>query len=80
MAGLGHGVPYWIGADGPQAEVALRSLREAASGIRRLLDGEEVTEAGEYYTFDGVRLLHPPARPRAALLRRPRPAVAAALR
>ena len=39
----------------------IRSLREATSSIRRLLDGEELTEEGEYHAFDRVRLLHPPA-------------------
>ncbi len=61
VAGLGHGVPYWMAQMGLRPKSLIRSLREAASSIRRLLDGEELTEVGEYYTFDGVRLLHPPA-------------------
>ena len=60
MAGLGHGVPAWTSQMGLQPESLVRSLREAASGIRRLLDGEELTESGDYHRFDRVRLLHPP--------------------
>ena len=63
MAGIGHGVPEWNAQMGLRPASVLRSLREAADAIRRLLDGEELTVEGEYYTFDGVRLLHPPARP-----------------
>jgi alkanesulfonate monooxygenase SsuD/methylene tetrahydromethanopterin reductase-like flavin-dependent oxidoreductase (luciferase family) len=61
IAGLGHGVPDWMGQMGLRPKSFLRSLRESATGIRRLLDGEKLTEAGEYYAFDEVRLLHPPA-------------------
>ena len=61
MAGLGHGVPEWTAQMGLRPKSLIRSLREAASAIRRLLDGEELTEAGEYHTFDHVRLLHPPS-------------------
>lgn len=61
MAGLGHGVPFWTEQMGLRPESFMRSLREGASGVRRLLDGEKVDEVGEYYTFDGVSLLHPPA-------------------
>jgi len=61
MAGLGHGVPDWTAQMGLRPKSLIRSLREATVGVRRLLDGEELTETGEYYTFDRVRLLHPPA-------------------
>ena len=61
VAGLGHGVPHWTGQMGLRPASFLRSLREGASAVRRLLDGEELTEAGEYHAFDQVRLLHPPA-------------------
>jgi alkanesulfonate monooxygenase SsuD/methylene tetrahydromethanopterin reductase-like flavin-dependent oxidoreductase (luciferase family) len=61
MAGLGHGVPRWTAQMGLRPKSLIRSMREGASGVRRLLDGEELTEVGEYYSFDKVRLLHPPA-------------------
>jgi alkanesulfonate monooxygenase SsuD/methylene tetrahydromethanopterin reductase-like flavin-dependent oxidoreductase (luciferase family) len=60
MAGLGHGVPSWTSQMGLRPRSLVRSLREAAMGVRRLLEGEELTETGEYHTFDEVRLLHPP--------------------
>ncbi len=60
MAGLGHGVPSWTEQMGLRPKSFIRSMREGASGIRRLLDGETLTEEGEYYTFADVRLLHPP--------------------
>lgn len=61
MAGLGHGVPYWTEQMGLRPKSMIRSMREGASAIRRLLDGEELTETGAYYSFDRIRLLHPPA-------------------
>ena len=61
MAGLGHGVPYWTGQMGLRPTSLIRSLRECTSGVRRLLDGQELTEEGEYYSYHEVRLLHPPA-------------------
>ncbi|MEX1343885.1 MAG: LLM class flavin-dependent oxidoreductase [Candidatus Limnocylindrales bacterium] len=60
IAGLGHGVPEWVGQMGLQPKSLIGSMREATSGVRRLLDGQELTEEGEYYSFDEVRLLHPP--------------------
>ena len=35
MAGLGHGVPSWMGQMGLRPKSLIRSLREAASSIRR---------------------------------------------
>lgn len=60
MAGLGHGVPAWTAQMGLKPDSFVHSLREAASAIRRLLYGEELTESGDYHEFDRVRLLHPP--------------------
>jgi alkanesulfonate monooxygenase SsuD/methylene tetrahydromethanopterin reductase-like flavin-dependent oxidoreductase (luciferase family) len=60
MAGLGHGVPSWVGQMGLSPASLIRSLREGAGAVHRLLDGQELSEAGEYATFERVRLLHPP--------------------
>ena len=60
IAGVGHGVPVWTGQMGLRPKSYVRSLREGASGIRRLLDREELTETGEYHSYDRVSLLHPP--------------------
>ncbi len=61
MAGLGHGSPGWVRQMGLTAASPMGLLREATTGIRRLLDGETVTTIGDYFTFDGVSLDHPPA-------------------
>jgi alkanesulfonate monooxygenase SsuD/methylene tetrahydromethanopterin reductase-like flavin-dependent oxidoreductase (luciferase family) len=63
MAGLGHGSPPWIRQMGLTPDSPLRSLREVTTAIRRLIDGEEMTESGEYFTFDRVGLNHTPAPP-----------------
>lgn len=63
MAGLGHGVPEWTAQMGLHPSSLIRSLHEGASAVRRLLEGAELTEAGEYHAFDGVRLLHLPTEP-----------------
>ena len=56
MAGIGHGVPSWTGQMGLQPASLLRSLGDGSRAVRRLLDGEELTEEGEYATFHEVRL------------------------
>jgi alkanesulfonate monooxygenase SsuD/methylene tetrahydromethanopterin reductase-like flavin-dependent oxidoreductase (luciferase family) len=63
MAGLGHGSLPWIRQMGLTPGSPLRSLREVTTAIRRLIDGEELTESGEYFAFDSVTLDHPPAVP-----------------
>jgi alkanesulfonate monooxygenase SsuD/methylene tetrahydromethanopterin reductase-like flavin-dependent oxidoreductase (luciferase family) len=62
LAGLGHGVPEWMAQMDLRPRSLVRSLREASNSIQRLLDGEELTSEGEYYSFDGVRLRFPPAQ------------------
>lgn len=59
--GVGLGVPFWLGQMGLRPRSPLTALRECVTCLRRLLDGEEVTFAGEVFTFDTVRLTHPPA-------------------
>jgi 5,10-methylenetetrahydromethanopterin reductase len=61
MAGLGHGVPGWMAQMGLRPASLVGSLREAVSSVRRLLDGETLTETGQYYEFDSVRLRHRPS-------------------
>jgi len=63
MAGLGHGSPGWIRQMALEPKSPVGVLREATSMIRRLLDGDEVTERGFYFEADRIRLEHPPARP-----------------
>ena len=56
MAGLGHGSPAWVRQMGLTPRSPIRSLREVTTAIRMLLDGETITESGEYFDFDGVSL------------------------
>ena len=63
MAGLGHGSPPWVRQMGLTPRSPLGSLREVTAAIRSLLDGETITQSGEYFDFDGVGLDHPPAGP-----------------
>lgn len=59
IAGLGLGVPGWIRQMGLHPPSALAAMREAMDGVRRLLSGDEVTEAGSVFTFDKVKLTYP---------------------
>jgi alkanesulfonate monooxygenase SsuD/methylene tetrahydromethanopterin reductase-like flavin-dependent oxidoreductase (luciferase family) len=63
LGGIGHGVPGWMSQMGLEPASPLRSLREALASTRRLLDGEKLTEVGEYFTFDNVHLDHAPDVP-----------------
>lgn len=62
MPGIGHGVLDWMGQAGVRAESPLTLLREYATALRRLLDGEAVTTTGRYVTLRDVQLRWPPAR------------------
>ena len=61
MAGLGHGAPAWVRQMGLTAESPMSLLREVTGVVRRLLDGETVSEKGDYFELDDVSLDHPPS-------------------
>ncbi|GAB3923038.1 oxidoreductase [Microlunatus endophyticus] len=61
VAGIGHGIQEWMGQAGVRAASPLTLLREQATAIRRLLQGETVTAHGRYVNLDQVRLDWPPA-------------------
>ena len=63
VAGIGHGVQEWMGQVGARAASPLTLLREYASALRRLLDGETVTVDGAYVRLHDVRLTWPPLAP-----------------
>jgi 5,10-methylenetetrahydromethanopterin reductase len=56
--GIGHGVPAWLEQMGLMPPKALSALRQCVTAVRRLLDGEELTESGHFH-FDKVALTHP---------------------
>lgn len=58
--GIGHGLPAWVAQMGLSPRSPLRALEECVNGVRRLLAGETVDEAGDQFRFDTVTLTHPP--------------------
>ncbi|MCY4086503.1 MAG: LLM class flavin-dependent oxidoreductase [Actinomycetia bacterium] len=59
MPGIGLGVPSWLDQMKLMPASPLTAMRECMSAVRRLLDGETLTEEGRYLAFDEVRLTHP---------------------
>jgi 5,10-methylenetetrahydromethanopterin reductase len=57
--GIGHGAPFWMRQMKLYPKSVLTSLREAVTGVQRLAKGEMITENGEYYSYDQVKLAHP---------------------
>lgn len=61
--GIGLGVPSWVRQMHLMPRSRVGAMRECVSALRRLLAGEELTERGEYFSFDRVRLTYPPSGP-----------------
>lgn len=59
VPGIGLGVPSWIRQMGLTPDSPLAAVRECVTAVRRLLDGEELTEVGRTFEFDRVRLEFP---------------------
>lgn len=59
IAGIGHGVPVWTAQMGVRPKSPLRVLREVVTVVRRLLEGETVTEHDGHFHYDAIRLSHP---------------------
>jgi alkanesulfonate monooxygenase SsuD/methylene tetrahydromethanopterin reductase-like flavin-dependent oxidoreductase (luciferase family) len=57
--GIGHGVPAWTRQMKLYPKSVLTSMREAVTGVKRLAQGETLTEEGDYYGYDAVTLTHP---------------------
>ena len=62
VPGIGLGVPAWLDQMGLGQRYALTAVRECITSIRRLLDGEELTEVGKVFSFEQVKLTHGPNR------------------
>lgn len=60
LPGIGHGVLDWMGQVGARAASPLTLLREYATALRALLDGENVSTEGRYVTLRDVQLRWPP--------------------
>ena len=60
IVGIGHGVQDWMAQVGARPASPLTLLREYATALRALLDGETVSTDGRYVRLDGVALDWPP--------------------
>jgi alkanesulfonate monooxygenase SsuD/methylene tetrahydromethanopterin reductase-like flavin-dependent oxidoreductase (luciferase family) len=63
IVGVGHGVQEWMGQVGARVASPLTLLREYATALRALLNGEVVTTHGRYVNLDAVKLDWPPQPP-----------------
>lgn len=60
--GIGLGVPSWMGQMNLVPPSQRAAMRECVVAVRRLLDGDELNETGRVFTFQQVKLAHPPRR------------------
>jgi 5,10-methylenetetrahydromethanopterin reductase len=63
VAGVGHGVQTWMEQAGARVTSPLTLLREYATALRALLNGDRVTVSGRYVRLDDVALDWPPDVP-----------------
>jgi alkanesulfonate monooxygenase SsuD/methylene tetrahydromethanopterin reductase-like flavin-dependent oxidoreductase (luciferase family) len=59
-AGIGHGMPGWLTQVGQHPASLMTCLREVAESVEALLNGRQVSYAGEHVHLDAVSLTHPP--------------------
>lgn len=59
LPGIGLGVPGWMRQMGLFPSSPLAAVTECLNGVRRLLQGDEVTEHGKVFDFNAVKLVHP---------------------
>lgn len=57
--GIGLGVPAWMRQMGLMPESPLSAVRECVSGVRALLDGDNLSKDGRVFDFDSVELVYP---------------------
>lgn len=58
-AGIGVGTAAWLDQIGLRPKSPMRATREVVDVVRRLLAGESVTNDGEYFKLDDVKLTYP---------------------
>lgn len=59
IPGIGLGVPGWMRQMGLLPPSPLTAMRECVGSVRRLLDGETLSEEGALFSFDEVGLVYP---------------------
>ena len=57
--GVGHGVPAWTRQMKLYPKSVLTAMRESITAVKRLKNGETLTEQGDYFGYDNVSLTHP---------------------
>ena len=60
VAGVGHGFRPWMEQIGALPISQLAALEETIDAVRRLLDGERITTAGQHVRLSDVELVFPP--------------------
>lgn len=63
VPGIGLGVPAWMRQMDLLPSSPLSAVRECLLSVRRLLDGEELTESTGLFKFDQVKLVYPRLEP-----------------
>ena len=61
VAGIGHGVSFWMESVGAAPGSPLALLAESTRAVRALLRGEQVQARGSEVRIDDLKLVHPPA-------------------
>lgn len=59
IPGIGLGVPGWMAQMGLLPSSPLAAVRDCVGSVRRLLDGDTLTEQGKVFKFDQVGLAYP---------------------
>lgn len=60
VAGIGHGVTFWMESVGAAPGSALALLEETTVAVRTLMRGERVQMRGREVRIDDLKLVHPP--------------------
>lgn len=59
LPGIGHGVPFWTKQMGLYPSSPLSVFKEVVTSVRRLVEGETLSETDGQFHFDQVALAHP---------------------
>ena len=59
QVGFGTGLPLWMQQMGLKKKSPLTALRETLGSVRRLLQGETLTESNDNFEFDNIAIRYP---------------------
>ena len=63
MPAFGHGVDSWMRQIDARSQRRLALLEQTVTAVRKLVNGGQLDDEGEFVHFDRVELEHPPAVP-----------------